>query len=84
MTKSHLELQIEEEKRSVERMRESLSSSQRLADRLERIVADLSAQFEQLDDDLQPFYKTMKSAIASETSIHLYVINQVVCRLCKG
>ena len=71
MTKSRLELQIDEERRSVERMRESLLVSQRLADKLEHIVADLSDQFEQLDEDLQPFFKTMKAAIAAEKSMLL-------------
>lgn len=77
MTKSQLERRIDEEKRTVERMRENLSTSQRLVDRLERILLDLSSRFDRLDDELQPFYKTMVSAISDANSTFSVVLMEV-------
>lgn len=66
MTRSQLELQIEQEKQSVERLRETLLASQRLVNRLESVVNNLSDNFEHLNDALQPFHSSMKSFILAE------------------
>jgi hypothetical protein len=70
MTKSPLEQMITEERQAVEKMRTNLSASHRIANRLDKTLKTISDRFDQFEDDLQPFYKTVKAAICAEKCIN--------------